>query len=285
MYVISFKVEGKARPTCHQLCFFLFLYMFVNVERDPGPSANRWRALLVSGFKGQSQDGWDQTVSAPSTRRITHRYASERPPLCSLSVFKPTVWFVSSLGGLLEPQKSGGTHLAGPWVKGDGADTSSQSWNVPGSYNLGGFTLQGCTWWNRLFSERMFSSFFYYQRHIRWFFYRRTRSYLTQSASKQRSKIVCLGCWWLSKFFRQRLETCRRSRSLCRPRPRLSTGGICGACSALQLCILVLYVNEAQLASYCFHLRERERGKRVEIYSQRGKEKRVKEWCLERWWG
>lgn len=37
---------------------------------------------------------------------------------------------------------------------------------------------------------------------------------------------------------------------------RLSTGGICGPLAALQLCILVHYVNPAQLASYCFRLRE-----------------------------
>lgn len=31
----------------------------------------------------------------------------------------------------------------GHLVKGDGADTISQSWNVPGSLNLGGFTFPG----------------------------------------------------------------------------------------------------------------------------------------------
>lgn len=41
----------------------------------------------------------------------------------------------------------------GHLVKGDGADTISQSWNVPGSLNLGCFT-------NGLFSERFRVVFF-----------------------------------------------------------------------------------------------------------------------------
>lgn len=47
-YVCHFlKVEGKARPTCHQLCFF-YLMLFVNVER---PRALCTQLYMFQGSK------------------------------------------------------------------------------------------------------------------------------------------------------------------------------------------------------------------------------------------
>ena len=90
-----------------------------------------------------------QSTLVPFTFTLTHQYTGICGPpwgekelsLCSLSVLKPAVWFVSSLG-LFEhtfagsTKGSGGTHLVGHLVKGDGADTTSHTRNVPGSFNL-----------------------------------------------------------------------------------------------------------------------------------------------------
>lgn len=142
--------------------------LFVNVERPRAFSAQLTSFTCFGGFKGQSQIKQSRLLLVES-----HTDMPERPPLCSLSVFKPIVWFVSSLGGLVwaricwQHQRSGGTHLAGHLVEGDGADTISQSWNVPGSLNL------GCFLFSRLPDKTgclvSFVLFCFYQRHIRWF--------------------------------------------------------------------------------------------------------------------
>lgn len=84
-------MEGKARPTCHQLCFFFWCCLWM--WRDPGPYAHSFTC-----FRGQrsNSDSRDQTASSlPSLRNHTQTSPRKSFPLCSLSVFKPRVWFVS----------------------------------------------------------------------------------------------------------------------------------------------------------------------------------------------
>lgn len=112
MYVISVQCEGKARSANHQLCngfvfFCLFFSMsFVNVERPRAFSA-QLASFTCQGSKVSHRQLTSNSVLrlSPSTGRVPHwdvQSALGRPPLCSLSVFASTVWFVSGLSGWVE---------------------------------------------------------------------------------------------------------------------------------------------------------------------------------------
>lgn len=118
MYVISLKWREKPGRPVTSCAYFLML--FVNVER---PRAFRAQLTNFTCVGGQ-RSNWgssDQTVSSPSPRSF-HTYnhtqiywhlqatsGKKSPPLCSLSVFKPILWFVSSFGGLAEHSFAGST--------------------------------------------------------------------------------------------------------------------------------------------------------------------------------
>lgn len=150
-YVCHFlKVEGKPGQSVTS-CAFLWCYLWM--WKDPGPSVHSWLALLV-GVQRSISDSWDQTLLSPppvpSTSWITHRYAGiYRQPwkdlpyvLCHCSAHSSVCQQFRWLGWTQiywQHQKSAGAHLVRHLVKGDGADNTSQSWNVPGSLNLGCF--------------------------------------------------------------------------------------------------------------------------------------------------
>lgn len=148
MYVISRNWKEKPGQPVTSWAFFM---LFLNVER---PRAFRAQLTNFTCFRGSKvvlrRLRSNSLVSLSHTDKNQHLQAtSEEKKKCSSVFFVcvwAIVWFVSSLGGLVEHsfcwrhKTSGGAHLMGHVVKGDGADTISQSRNAPGSLNLGRFT-------------------------------------------------------------------------------------------------------------------------------------------------
>jgi len=115
-YVCHFlKVEGKPGQSVTS-CAFLWCYLWM--WRDPGPSVHSWLALLV-GVQRSISDSWDQTVLSPppvpSTSWITHTdmpgstgSLGKTSPVFIVTV-QLIVQFVSNLGGLVEHRFTGST--------------------------------------------------------------------------------------------------------------------------------------------------------------------------------
>lgn len=92
MYVISLKWREKPGQPVTSCAFF-----FCSDVCECGETQGLMHtALHVSGVKGQTTDSRDQTApSLPSLRNHTQTLPRKSLRLCSLSVFKPRVWFVS----------------------------------------------------------------------------------------------------------------------------------------------------------------------------------------------
>ena len=109
------------------LIFFFFLNIFECGER---PRAFSTQPTSFTCFEVDLRQSRSNSLvcSLPFLPQVESHTdmpgSTDPPPLCSLSVFEPIVWFVSSLGGSGEHRyagsapRSGGTHLAGHLAKG-----------------------------------------------------------------------------------------------------------------------------------------------------------------------